>query len=546
MSASVPASPIDHRPAGGASARRAFAALEHGCDHVFGERDNPLRQLGGLGFYLFWLIALTGAYLYIFYDTSVDGAYASVDRLARDQPWAGGVMRSLHRYASDAFLVVCVLHLVRELAYGRFRGFRWYSWVSGVPTLWLAVASGVVGYWLVWDDVALFVATASTEWFGVLPGFGAGLVRNFVTDAAVSDRFFSLAIFLHIGLPLALLLTMWAHVQRLTRPRTGASRAVALWTLGALLVASIVVPAASGAPADAARVAVALPIDWFYLAPLVAIYPLSSATIWALALGATLVLAVAPWLRAPVRAPAAVVDPEHCNGCTRCFVDCPYAAVAMAPHPSGRGRIAVVDADRCAACGLCAGACPSSTPFRSGERLVTGIDLPAAPVAVLRDAIDAALARTRASRLGEARRADAARTPAGGPLLVFACACGAAPSPAPGSDVVALPMPCAGMLPPSFVEYALRSGARGVVVATCRTGDCEYRFGDRWTEERIAGAREPRLRAGVDRRTVLVVPAAPGEAAVLDAAIARLDAQPPAVAQARLADKIRASEDIDD
>ncbi|MCC7059373.1 MAG: cytochrome b N-terminal domain-containing protein, partial [Burkholderiaceae bacterium] len=195
---------------GSGPAARALRAIERVLDRTCGEHDNPLRQQGGLGFYLFWLISITGAYLYIFYDTSVGGAHASVEQLTHGQAWIGGVMRSLHRYASDAFVAVLVVHLLRELVYGRFRGFRWYSWVSGIPTLWLAVASGVIGYWLVWDSVALFVATATAEWFGVLPGFGPALVRNFISEGAVSDRLFSLVVFLHIGVPLVLLLVMWA------------------------------------------------------------------------------------------------------------------------------------------------------------------------------------------------------------------------------------------------------------------------------------------------------------------------------------------------
>ena len=495
--------PTEARLEGSGVAARALRALERAIDRACGERDNPLRQLGGLGFYLFWLIALTGGYLYIFYDTSVAGAHASVEQLTHGQRWVGGVMRSLHRYASDAFVAVIVLHLVRELAYGRYRGFRWYSWVSGVPTLWLAVAAGVIGYWLVWDSVALFVATATTEWFGALPGFGPALVRNFISEGAVSDRLFSLVVFLHIGVPLVLLLVMWAHVQRLTRPQTGASRAVALWTLAALSLLSLALPAVSQPPAELDWLPATLPLDWFYLAPLTAIYAATPALVWIVATGLTLLLAVAPWL-GPLRRPApAVVDPDHCNGCTRCFADCPYAAIAMAPHPGGRGQIAVVDADRCASCGICAGACPSSVPFRAGERLVSGIDLPGSTVGDLREALDAAL-----------------RAPHGqGALVVFTCQRGAGLGPAPGRGLVVLGLPCAGMLPPTFIEYALRGGASGVVVAVCPPSDCEFRFGARWTGERLAGEREPRLRRGVERERVEVLQAAREERAALRAGI---------------------------
>lgn len=499
--AAGPAAP----PAGVAA--RAWRALERSLDRVCGEADNPLRQLGAIGYLMFWLVAVSGAYLYVFFDTSVDGAHASVESLTHSQWWAGGVMRSLHRYASDALIAVLVLHVLRELALGRFTGFRWYSWVSGVPTPWLAVAAGVTGYWLVWDEVALFVGIAVTEWFGALPGFGPMLVRNFVGEEAVTDRMFSLLAFLHIGIPLLLLLAMWAHVQRLTRPRTATSRAVTGWSIGALLALSLVWPAVSGPPADLLAAPAVVPIDWFYLAALPAIYETSPATVWAALLAATVLLVAAPWLVRRDRPAAVVVDPANCNGCGRCFADCPYAAIAMAPHPSGRGLIARVSDDLCASCGICAGACPSSTPFRSTERLVTGIDLPSLPVQALRARVDAGL-----------RAARDAGEPA--PTVVFRCAAAAALEPADG--VIDVGLVCAGMLPPSFVDYALREGAQGVVVSSCSAEDCEFRFGARWIAQRLAGEREPRLREAADRDRLWLVESVREEPQHLAAQIGRV------------------------
>lgn len=478
---------------------------ERGFDRVFGVQGNPLRQLGGLAFDLFWLIALTGAYLYIFYDTSADGAYASVERMATGAVIGGAFARNLHRYASDALVVVVAAHLLREWAYGRYRGFRWFTWLTGIPTPWLILASGGIGFWLVWDTVALFVATAITEWFGVLPGFDPALVRNFLDSDAVSDRLFSLLIFLHIGVSLALLLAMWLHVKRLTQPRTNASRTVLLGTLAALSAVSLLVQAPMPPPADPMNVGGALALDWFYLAPLAALESTSPWLVWA-ALGAlTLLGAAAPWLtrRARTRAPVAVVDAEHCNGCQRCFADCPYSAVEMAPHPSGRGLIALVDADRCASCGICAGACPSSMPFRSDERLVTGIDLPDLGVGLLRDELQASLDAHQGAS----------------PIVVFSCRYAAAAGTA--GDLVPITLPCAAMLPPSFAEYALRNGARGVAVVACPPDDCEYRFGAQWTAQRLAGEREPRLRTAVERERVLLVEAVQEDSIVLEAKLAQ-------------------------
>ena len=524
-------------PAGAATgAARAWRSLERAADRVFGADINPLRQLGGLGFFLFWLIVISGGWLYVFYETSVEGAWDSVQHLTVAQWWGGGLMRSLHRYGSDAFVVVVGLHLVRELALGRYTGFRWYSWISGVPTLWLIIGSGVIGYWMVWDERALFAATATAEWFGVLPGFDPALVRNFLVPEAVSDRLFSLLAFLHIGLPLALLLVMWAHVQRLTRPRSAIHRRLAGWTLAWLLGLSLVWPAQSLAPADPQMLPDRLALDWFYLAPLAASDAGAPGLVWTFVLGITLVLMIAPWLTHAPRPAPAEVDPEHCSGCARCFEDCPYAAIAMAPHPGGRGQIAVVDADRCAACGICAGACPSSTPFRRSERLVSGIDLPWLTVDALRQQVDAALAMSPgpdpvpgadpAPESDSTPESDSAPT-----ILVFGCAHGAHPGSSPagsagietaGSRVRMITLPCAGMLPPSFIEYAQRHGADGVVVAACPGDDCEYRFGSHWLAGRLAGEREPRLRAAADGTRLLQMEVAREEGVLLDNGIASL------------------------
>jgi ferredoxin len=407
-----------------------------------------MKQLGALGFLLFWILAASGIYLYVRLDTSAALAYSSIDGL---EWWFGGILRSVHRYAADAFVVVTIAHIARELWLGRFRGFRAFTWISGVPLVWLLYASGLIGYWLVWDARSQLSFLATLEWLGLAARAGEA-----------PDRLFSLFVFLHIGLPLALLAGMWVHVQRLGSPKTlPGSRTTLIW-LGALLVLAAAHPVISEPRWDPARALQDVAVDWFYqfLHPLM--YATSPAVLWILALGATVLLVALPWLSRKPAAAAARVDPANCNGCGRCIADCPYEAIVLSDR-----KKAQVFAERCAACGICAGACPSSTPFRSIRELVSGIELPGLTMQDLRAGLKAAL-------------------PA--PEVVFCC------EKAPAAGAIGLR--CLAMLPPAFIEYALRNGAQRVRAVGCK-GECAYRLGLELAEARFAGLREPHLRATV-------------------------------------------------
>ena len=502
MSSSVPLSandPVNEHggaaPLGAIEAicAAAFRAAERLFDRAFGEADNPLRQLGALGFHFFWIIIATGAYLYAFFDTSLDGAYESVESITRGHWGIGGVMRSLHRYASDAFVIVVAAHILREFGYGRFRGFRWLVWISGVPLAWLTLAAGVGGYWLVWDRLAQYAATAGMEWFAALPGFDPDMIRNATVAESLNDRFFSLLVFLHIGIPLLLFAGMWVHVQRITQPRIRPSTSAAWAASAALLVLCLVQPVLSQGQAALGAEPQQLALDWFYFFAFPAIEHVSPELGWIIAGAATLALAALPLAGLARRPPAAVVDPAQCNGCARCLADCPYSAISMEPRPGKRDgqKIPVVVADLCAACGICAGACPSSTPFRSIEMLRTGIDMPQWPMVEARARLEQEL-RALESRGGPAK------------VVLFGCDHGITVRPYAAPGVAPLSLPCIGMLAPSFIDYALGSGADGVMVAACGEGDCEFRFGTQITAERLAGIREPRLRGSVPRERIEV------------------------------------------
>jgi coenzyme F420-reducing hydrogenase delta subunit/ferredoxin len=399
-------------------------------------------------------------------------------------------MRSLHRYASDALVVVVVLHLLREFSLDRLRGKRFFAWLTGIPLLWFIYVCGITGYWLVWDELAQMIAVATTEWLDALPLFGEPIANNFLNSRTLGDRFFTLMVFMHIFAPLFMLFLMWLHIQRHAQARVNPPRELAIATAVMLLLLSLVYPAVSQAPADLDAVPANVALDWYYLAvyPLLNVIP--GGRLWLLLLGVSALLALLPWMPPARAAPPAAVSLENCNGCARCFQDCPFSAITMAPRSDGLSYVveAVVNVDNCVSCGICVGACPTATPFRRNSAIVPGIELPDFTIAGLRERTMAATARLR----GNTR------------VLVYACAhSGAEALNEPDATVITIP--CVGMLPPAFIDFALSRGhADGVMLAGCAESDCYYRLGNDWTQQRIDGARDPYLRQRVARERLAV------------------------------------------
>ncbi|MBT8099123.1 MAG: hydrogenase iron-sulfur subunit [Gammaproteobacteria bacterium] len=465
------------------ASQKLFLKADIVFDYAFDARNNPLKWLGAFGWFFYWIAAATGVYLYIFFDTGITNAYASVEYMTNEQWYAAGIMRSLHRYSSDALVVVVALHIFREFSMDRLRGKRFFAWLTGLPLLGFIYICGISGYWLVWDQLAQYIAVATAEWVDTLPFFAEPIANNFLNATTLGDRFFTLLVFIHIFGPLFLLVLMWVHIQRHSAARVNPPRPLALGTLAMLLVLSLAFPAVSQGPANLDVVPATVNLDWFYLPayPLLDLVP--GGQLWLYVLLAGVLLAILPWAPPEKPAPVAVVSLENCNGCGRCFNDCPFSAISMMPRSDGLAfdTEAVVNADNCLSCGICAGACPTATPFRRAKPIEPGIQLPHHPIAALRDKVVAA-----SQRFG-----------AGPRILVFNCdKAGADALLDDGAQLI--PMPCVGMLPPSFIDFTLsRKLADGVMLAGCAESDCYYRLGDEWTSHRVAGTRDPYLRKRV-------------------------------------------------
>ena len=273
-----------------------FLRLESALNGIFGSALNPFYCLGAITYLMFWIVVISGFYIYIFYDTGVEDAFGSVEYITHEQWYLAGIMRSLHRYASDGMILFGVLHMVRNYVFDRYRNFRWFSWFTGIVLMWLVYIAGINGYWLVWDSLAQFLAVASAEWLDFLPIFSAPLARNFLESGSVSDRFFSLLSLVHIGVPLGIFGLIWIHTQRVPEAKTSPPRALAVGLVLAMIVLALIHPALSQGHSDLDSAPFVLNLDWFYLWTFPLLYSWGAGNVWALSAGLTTFLVLLPFL----------------------------------------------------------------------------------------------------------------------------------------------------------------------------------------------------------------------------------------------------------
>lgn len=63
-------------------------------------------------------------------------------------------------------------------------------------------------------------------------------------------------------------------------------------------------------------------------------------------------------------------------------------------------------------------------------------------------------------------------------------------------------VPCSGIIQPVMMETSLKKGAKGCFATGCRIGDCHYREGNKFLQERLLGKRMPKLKPTVDKNRI--------------------------------------------
>jgi len=158
---------------------------------------------------------LTGVWLTMSFDTSAEGAFASVEYIMRDVEY-GWLIRYMHSTGASAFFIVVYLHMFRAMLYGSYRKPRELVWLIGMAIYLVLMAEGFMGYVLPWGQMSYWGAQVIVSLFGAIPVVGDALVEwirgDYLISGITMNRFFSLHV---IALPLVLVCLVFLHIVAL-------------------------------------------------------------------------------------------------------------------------------------------------------------------------------------------------------------------------------------------------------------------------------------------------------------------------------------------
>jgi quinol-cytochrome oxidoreductase complex cytochrome b subunit len=173
--------------------------------------------LGGLSFFLFILLTITGIFLMFYYTPSAETAYADVQALSTNVAF-GSLMRNLHRWGAHLMVLAVFLHMSRVFYHGAYKPPREFNWVVGVVLLLLTLLLSFSGYLLPWDQLALWAVTVGSNMASFVPAIGAqvkfGLLAGVEVTAATLLRFYVLHV---LFLPFIIVIFMAVHFWRVRK-----------------------------------------------------------------------------------------------------------------------------------------------------------------------------------------------------------------------------------------------------------------------------------------------------------------------------------------
>jgi quinol-cytochrome oxidoreductase complex cytochrome b subunit len=173
--------------------------------------------LGGISFFLFLALTVTGLYLMFFYVPSVSRAFQDIQAIETSVAF-GQLVRNMHRWAAHLMVLTVFLHMVRVFYHGAYKPPREFNWVVGVLLLFLTLMLSFTGYLLPWDQIAFWAITVGTQMALYAPLLGSEssffLLGGIEVGQNTLLRFYVLHV---IALPLIAAIFMIVHFWRIRK-----------------------------------------------------------------------------------------------------------------------------------------------------------------------------------------------------------------------------------------------------------------------------------------------------------------------------------------
>jgi len=170
--------------------------------------------MGGLSFFMFLILTISGVFLMFYYRPTPEYAYADIIALREDVP-LGMFMRNIHRWAAHAMVACVMLHMARAFYTAAYKGPRRFNWVIGMLLFVLTLGLSFTGYLLPWDQLAYWAVTVGTEMAAFVPLIGDTVKDMMLGGPVVSSATLLRFYVLHVAvLPVALVLVITIHLWR--------------------------------------------------------------------------------------------------------------------------------------------------------------------------------------------------------------------------------------------------------------------------------------------------------------------------------------------
>lgn len=174
--------------------------------------------LGGMALTVLLTLLLSGFLLLFHYQPHPEHAYESILAL-ETQIYGGHYLRSLHRFASHAYLFLLFLHSLRVILTGAYRPPRQMNWWIGFTLLLLSLFTAYTGYLLPMDQLALWATQTGMNLVAELP-FGQ-IIKGILVPDAVGESYSLLRFYvMHILVIPASIITLVAlHFYRIRKDK---------------------------------------------------------------------------------------------------------------------------------------------------------------------------------------------------------------------------------------------------------------------------------------------------------------------------------------